>query len=722
MIATSLESLRSSTLTGYRNRKYLHVEELARRGADFLLEHKPDRTSNFRSLVHHGFTRLVESVGELIAQKSLETRHMHAFGDSTQPGLWYAQREGGTDGLETERPNIPEPFLVAAVKRAEPNIAMMQLLVEKFKVDPNEPHMVDAYGSSKHIAGETALHHAAYSWNWWHVHQALPYLLSLPGIEINPRITSTDITPLHLAVSTGKNLPRGESGMYNYDAARILIEHGADLDAVAFLQGRKYTCFDLARGDAEMMKLLIRHGAKVTPETVMSAAQDANIDVLEALLSAGLDPNIMQSTTADFMDSGIRKSMIVSQNVALHAAMGEKGGSWRGRPERESCPIRQKIIRLLLKHGANPLVKIIQDTHGQSLPWNYLSKGKARPTIQVPVDRREATVLHEFVFRTDCEYLPILMEAGIDLNARDAYGLTVLHALFLVGRDINKSWSEVTALENEDGDPMDIDSEREVNTRSESLDRISGTQKESVLEHLISAGADIMARDYSERNILMALFGSDIMVSTPEDRERAISAVLAVAPELLDQKDLFGETPLMYALRIGVVYIKIWSKPVSRLLEAGASINCKNKKGDGLLHIMAGNLTPEHQPLFQELVHRGLDINERNAAGRTPLFAFAQRQAHNSWTDDRWEVKRAAEIEKGATELFRTLGADFSVKDKNGCGLLHVAAEGDDTRFRELMEQGLDPLDEDDSHQTAVDKAAIRSNTSVLKIFEKPKI
>lgn len=50
----------------------------------------------------------------------------------------------------------------------------------------------------------------------------------------------------------------------------------------------------------------------------------------------------------------------------------------------------------------------------------------------------------------------------------------------------------------------------------------------------------------------------------------------------------------MYVLRIGVVYIKIWFKFVFRLFEVGVLINCKNKKGDGLLYIMVGNLILEY--------------------------------------------------------------------------------------------------------------------------------
>lgn len=83
-------------------------------------------------------------------------------------------------------------------------------------------------------------------------------------------------------------------------------------------------------------------------------------------------------------------------------------------------------------------------------------------------------VLYEFVFWIDCEYFLILMEVGIDFNVRDVYGLIVLYVLFFVGRDINKFWLEVIVFENEDGDLMDIDLEREVNIWFELLDCILG--------------------------------------------------------------------------------------------------------------------------------------------------------------------------------------------------------------------------------------------------------
>ncbi|KAH8650706.1 hypothetical protein BGZ61DRAFT_487770 [Ilyonectria robusta] len=146
-----------------------------------------------------------------------------------------------------------------------------------------------------------------------------------------------------------------------------------------------------------------------------------------------------------------------------------------------------------------------------------------------------------------------------------------------------------------------------------------------------------------------------------------------------------------------------------------------------VLHMLAEDLgTMGFRELLRDFVSRGADINGLNTKGETPLFTFAHRYPQESddvfgldymkqkVRGDEYEETR----EQGATALLQELGADFFVTNKEGEGRLHVAAAGDVVRFQELMSVGLDPMMENNVHQTAIDIAASCSNNAVLEVFQ----
>lgn len=73
------------------------------------------------------------------------------------------------------------------------------------------------------------------------------------------------------------------------------------------------------------------------------------------------------------------------------------------------------------------------------------------------------------------------------------------------------------------------------------------------------------------------------------------------------------------------------------------------------------------------------------------------------------------------TKSLQELGADFFATDNRGRELLHVLGYATAERFQWFMDQGLDPLMEDERQQTAIDVAAAKENEEVLKLFERDK-
>jgi ankyrin repeat protein len=671
---------------------------------------------NLVTLIAHGFTKLVKTIGAMVAEKALEEGKWHAFGDDSKPGLWYAMRK--TDHMISllEKNEFPDPLLMTAVRRKGPNLTMMKLLIDEFRVNPNEASLrvhrdyEDPASKPQIHQRESPLHYLAGGDRWWHVHQGLPYLLSLPGIDVDPKVEPTGLTPLHVAISNEYQVVGGEAGVYKYEAGRLLLENGADPNAVVKIGGKTHTCIDLAKHSLEITKMLLSHGAIVTPESFMRVVRSLHIDVLQALLSAGVDPNSV--FTPPEIPSARNKGIPQGQDhqVALHITAGsldQFGSSLDKRPQRRT------MIRLLLAHGADPFLRY----HVLNRPNRidkYLRKADARPAGPMSDFYREATAVHEVILRSDCTFLSVLLEHGVNLNVKDAYGLTILHVASLFGLAIFEPWSKVTKEANEVEFSHLVKKQDDDALTSEASDEDDG---ETVLEHLLAAGADIMTRDHFGRNVLMAMLSGK--TGCTEASSRAIRTAINEAPDLINQTDMNGKSVLMYAVKSDRQAKNGALSHASVLIEAGASIHCKKKSGDGLLHILSRFMSTGAQALFRDLVAKGLDINERNASGETSLFVYARRSSRDEQTQ-RWNKKKGG-VEAGATEMFRELGADFTVKDNEGRGLLHVAAMMNIERFKELLAEGLDPLEEDKIGQTAIDKAAASNNIGVLKLFQKDK-
>lgn len=651
---------------------------MSKKGVPFLPRKGANSTPHMTSLVRHGFTSLVDTIGDIECAKALRTGTWHAFGEKSEPGMWFADRiSSDGEGIDTSR--TPCPLLLDAVNREEPNLAMMKLLVEKFKVDPNEGRLTCE--RTQVLAGDTPLHFVARGERWWHVHEALPYLLSLSNININERVQWQEYTALHFALSPGgSNLPR-VPGIYSLDAALMLVKAGTDVNATT---KAGLTPLALAKDNLEMAKLLLQHGAVGQPIDILAAVESGNVEVLKAMLSTGVDPDIPYRSPEHTIDNP-KYVPKYDQMIPLRAAS-------------QICTKNTaQILQTLLDHGADPFstFSVLCSRHSTAKEYLFVAEAQARPTIDLPEGCREVTTMHEIAIHGGCEYLPIFLDAGIDLNRRDAYGLTVFHALCRHGVALHDPWATVAP-------------------------KCESGNGETVFEHLLSRGADLKARDYFGRNILMAILSRSRGAQFPEKWQATLDTVVKLAAELLEQSDMNGDTPLLYAVRsLFTGSADTANEVIHQLLEVGASPTCTNKAGDNALHIMARDLTPKRQPVFRDLVSRGVDINARNAKSRTPLFVFARRAKR--WQRDRnWDPEDEMQYpEKNAINLFQELGAEFSVKDSKGRGLLHVAAEGWEQRFKELMAKGLDPKMEDDAQQTAIDMAAASSNTAVLEIFEK---
>ncbi|EXK24272.1 hypothetical protein FOMG_18991 [Fusarium oxysporum f. sp. melonis 26406] len=681
-------------------REYHLVEELARLGADFLHVPSDEQLCNLAILVRGGLSSLFEKIGDLlVAESRLDKADWHAFGDDTRPGLSFAKR----DILDPK--DVPVPFLLEAVQRELPNLDMMRLLVEKFRVDINELRF--GLGSVRVPRGmchtlvptDSALHYAARGYSWWHAHQALPYLLKA-GADINVRSYDED-TPLHMAL-WGHGYP-DRLGPFAKDAARILVENGADVNAVGN-EGR--SCLACAADDVDMIRLLVSHGATVTAEAMFAAIDAKNVTGVKELLSLGANarmrPGKLLGGEFDAEGRRIRSHSYGGTRLMgvplhhevfplYHAGMAPSLRWWRDPGDfAEELEFDMQIVQVLLDQGGDPFDKFLSRINEQWEASSVSDTAKDTPSIEVPEAHRECTILHELLLAGSLVD-PFLSLPGLDVNHRDAKGRTLLLA----------------ACEGLQGPDVELGSHEKEADRDGHV---------TMFQRLISLGAELRARDNSGRNVLHHIISGNGFETTFYAFKDSLASILREDPDLIHQTDDGGQTPLHYA--VSRADTSRDTRAAQALLSAGADPLVVDKHGNSLLHVLAKSLVaPAQLVLFQDLARRGADINGRNTGGETPLFIFCKHDKSESKGVHNDEWKDVSD--KDALLMLHELGADFFTRDAKGRGLLHVAARKNAKCFKELMDAGLDAMLEDEAQQTPIDVAAVSGNQKVLQLFEK---
>ncbi|KAF2733336.1 ankyrin [Polyplosphaeria fusca] len=647
-------------------RKYHLVEELFRLGADFSTVEHSDTSSNFSVLARHGFQLLLDKIGSLALE--------------ADRGLWHTHISPNAARTVSSERVPPRSLLLKAVQRELPNMAVVRILVEKLSVDIDDARYKKL--DEEEVIEDSALLYLSKGMHWWHVGEALPYLISR-GANTEIR-NSKKQTPLHIAIA-GEGYP----GIFHREAAKVLIDAGADTNAI---DDQGESCLAHAAKDVELVRLLTAHGALVQSDVLFAAIKAGQPDVVEALLSCGANPDMRRervlprkspktkSTWAVQSDrERIAESELYPLQIAATKYDTESYITDEARLSKREVAVC--VMQILIKHGADPLA-------GKVLA-GVLTRGEAVYTVH--------TVLHEIIMQGGI-FHPILDVPDLDVNRRDAKGRTVLLA----------------ACKSRHGIDAPID-------QAMLLDKQTSLSI-SLSDKILALGADPLAHDNLGRNCLHTMLrsGMNKKMRPVSSFTRSLKAFARDHPALLRERETRrSHTPFLSAIELANSVHDI--SPAEALIDLGADIHDIDNQGNTALHLLAPSLHTSSSTcsLFSKLLENGLDINGRNRCGETPLF-----NAYRS--DSRYSAARR--IPGSVIALFEDAGADFFVQNNRKQGLLHTVAEtktenSDCSRsnkeFMLLLVKGLDPAMEDEQQRTPLDIAAACGRTDILALFER---
>jgi ankyrin repeat protein len=404
------------------------------------------------------------------------------------------------------------PSLLAAAQRDLPNLEAMKVMVEKFQADVNI-RFHDGMGVIPKVyyqstmaqgrqfkPGDTVLHYLAQGIHWWH-EKAIEYLLE-HGADPNACDTQGK-TPLFVAVTHGEL-----AGHRQTEIVRILLDGGADPNIAATCG---FTPLAMSTHSSELFQLLIDNGAYPSedhPMELFSALSNFKEDIVSALLGMDLDVNTTTLSDAQphWHTPRVRR---LPQN---------KGFILRPLQYISILPFNEsnsrnhavRMIRLLLEHGADPFLHNHEDTD----------------------NNKNTLVLHE-IFADGSIIQPWLELPDLDLERRDPRGRTLLLAAASSDFGTNSYPCKVPLFPHRGG-----------HIESSQWQEGDPTRAMTVYE----LGGDLTAVDNQGNNVLHHLAGRNHNEMTAQEQfRRTVALFVEKAPELMDQVNSIGQTPLSIA-------------------------------------------------------------------------------------------------------------------------------------------------------------------------------
>lgn len=215
-----------------------------------------------------------------------------------------------------------------------------------------------------------------------------------------------------------------------------------------------------------------------------------------------------------------------------------------------------------------------------------------------------------------------------------------------------------------------------------------GDREPEIVDVLIKAGADINARDRKGKALLFRSL-ANTSYGSGEEACKDIRGLIdrGASPAVCD---FAGRSILHEAVITHGLHMHTHATPkLDYLVSLGLDIHAVDYGGNGLLHEIALRIDnhesysgPKILLLWKQLVASGLNLEQKNHAGRTPLHILCA----TSTTSSRFEQGVIMPIDFVISQT-----TQIDIADNDGITPLHIAVTGGELYAKKLLDAGADP-------------------------------
>ena len=459
------------------------------------------------------------------------------------------------------------------------------------------------------------------------------------------------------------------ASLYRLERIRLLVDHGADLDAVSGMGVPllHQIAYNLASDSPDIARFLLNHGAKVdmrakhnsvTPLHVLSAkaSKPYALEVARILIENGANVNCM-TTDAFGSESGVPTwypllFVIILDSSGLDFAklLLQSGCAIHSIAKDVISPLHYVVqvdlpdmLGLLLEHGGSKYIHG-NDTDGE-LPLTVAARCNSVKAI------------------------PLLLRAGADMNISDSKGRFALHTAII--------------FKNTEAAHVLLDAGADVN--------MNNTDGCAPLYLAVENGLVVLAVRLIEAGAGIDCAGTGGLTPLALACKLGSIATLLLllnAGANIHRSDSSGFWPLHHATIAGRV------ECIRMLLDAGANPSRNNQAlWSPLLHAASRG----HRTIIKLLLAAGADIQETNDIGRNSIFF-------------------AIDGKVSCMELLLEAGGDPNHKDESmHTPLFHAIWTDNNAMAEVLLKAGADVNAVDNTGQTAVYLATLRNNAEIMQ-------
>ena len=407
-----------------------------------------------------------------------------------------------------------------------------------------------------------------------------------------------------------------------FDATVNAILGGAPLETISYLlslegnevnkpthDGRNYLMWAANKGNVELMKLLLKKGADTEivgdhGYTVMTFAANAGVQdtaVYSLLLNTGtsvMDATREGATALHLLISRLEDTELLEyfQRKGLPIEATDKAGNnlFNYAARRGNLPMMNTLIEMgldyagLNEEGGNAMMFASRSSRGYSNPiavFDYLDSLGVEADI---VTYEGRTPLHNLASSTkDEQVLDYFLDKCVNVNQVDKEGNT---AFMNAIRGNNLANAQKLA-------PLMKDINHQNKEGFSALTYAITRNSTKAVDFLIAKGADLGIKDRKGRNLVFHMFDS----YNPRNKE-AFETFLSLAQEKdLDLTPTYegGNTWAHMAIAEGEMAL------LEKAMELGVDINQKNEDGMTPLHLAAMNA--KNKDLLAVLIEKGAD-------------------------------------------------------------------------------------------------------------------